>query len=71
MEISDRIVASRRTDKEIADVCQVAVPVVWRWRRGDTRPHIKSVRALARAIGCDPIDLIPSEMLRPAPSDAA
>ncbi len=61
MKISERIIASRRTDREIADTCGVAVPVVWRWRRGATRPHIKNVRALARAIGCDPIDLIPSE----------
>ncbi len=61
MEISDRIVASRRTDREIAETCRVAVPVVWRWRRGDTRPHVRNIRALARAIGCDPSDLIPSE----------
>ena len=59
MEISARIVASRRTDREIAKAVGTAVPVVWQWRSGKTRPHIRFIAALAEAIGCEPADLIP------------
>ena len=59
MEISTRIVRSRRTDKEIAAAVGTAITVVWLWRQGKTRPHIRFIAALAGAIGCEPADLIP------------
>lgn len=63
MDISQRICASRRTDREIAAAVGVAVPVVWKWRTGKTTPRVKFIAALAQAIGCAPADLIP-----PAPA---
>ena len=59
MEISERIVASRRTDREISNAIGATVPAVWKWRKGETRPNIKFIAALAEALGCDPADLIP------------
>jgi len=59
MKISERIQASRRSDTEIAGVVGVNPSVVWHWRKGRTSPHIRFVAALAKAIGCAPVDLIP------------
>ena len=67
MDISTRIVRSRRSDKEIALACGTAIPVVWLWRQGKTRPHIRFIAALAGALECDVEDLIPPP---PAPEAA-
>ena len=68
MKISDRIVASRRSDKEISTACGTAITVVWRWRMGQSIPHIRFIAALAESIGCEPADLIPPT---PPPPEAA
>ncbi len=59
MSIQDRIAASGKTDKQIGDEVGTSVPVVWRWRRGETTPRLKYLAALARSLDCGVRDLVP------------
>ncbi len=68
MDISDRIVQSRRADVEIAKACGVHMSTAGHWRHGRSHPHVKFIRALARCIGSEPEDLIPPEPKRATPA---
>ncbi len=61
MNISERIHASGKTDKQISMAVGIDVAGVWRWRRGDTTPRIKYLAALARVLDCGVRDLVPEE----------
>ena len=59
MKISERISESGKTDKQLSVEIGVAVPVVWRWRKGYTSPNIANMAGLARALDCGVRDLLP------------
>ncbi len=59
MSIVDRIQESRKTDSQLSREVGVAVPVVWRWRRGFNLPSLNNVGALALALDCGVRDLLP------------
>ncbi len=59
MNIPDRIRDSKKTDLQLSREVGVAVPVVWRWRRGLHLPSLNNVGALALALDCGVRDLLP------------
>ena len=61
MSIPEKMAASGKADKEIAEELGLPTPTVWRWRKGLTRPNVVNIRSLARVIGCKPLELIPEE----------
>lgn len=61
MTISEKIEASGLSYTQIARECGVSVPVAWRWGKGETKPNISNISALARVLECDVRELIPAE----------
>ena len=57
--ISEMIIVSGLTNKELAAKAGVDNATAWRWRTGRRRPSIDQLAPLARALGCEPSELIP------------
>ncbi len=59
MSARKQIIASGKTDKQLAGEMGLPVVAIWRWRNGRNEPRISSLAALAIALDCGVRDLLP------------
>ena len=59
MTTAEKIKASDLTLNDLADQAGVPYATARRWSLGQSEPKLNQIAALARALGCEPADLIP------------
>lgn len=52
-EIKDRRLCKYLTQQELADLCGVSRITVWNWENGNTKPSLKELKNLKKALGIE------------------
>lgn len=59
VRVQRRLDETGRTRRELAKACDLDPVTLWRWMRGRSRVPASGLFRVARALRCDPADLVP------------